>query len=161
MVGPSHWRISRNLEDNPRKYMQRTRWQETYQTGRSTNPPLLRLRKICAAWTDTLVCWNTVQSILTPRNVMKPTIPRSGKNSWRAPHKEGYTVVPRQVGHSVIRSPRHSGLEFSGTQPRESNGKKSKKRIKNEVPRVLQRKRTYFPIAHRAHRGLRTTYRTF
>ena len=33
------------------------------------------------------------------------------------------TVEPRLVGRSVIRTPRQSGHGFSGTQPRESNGK--------------------------------------
>ena len=59
------------------------------------------------------------------------------------------TVVPRLVGRSASRTPRMSGHASSGTQPRESNGKKSKKRIKNEVPNVLQRNRM-------AQRGLRT-----
>ena len=41
------------------------------------------------------------------------------------------TVVPRQFVHSVNGTPRKSGNGFSGTQPRESNGQKLKKRIKN------------------------------
>ena len=51
--------------------------------------------------------------------------------------REPYTVVPRSIGHPVNRTPRMSGHASSGTQPRESNGKKSKKRIKNEDPNVL------------------------
>ena len=47
------------------------------------------------------------------------------------------TVVPRLIGHPVNRTPRLSGHASSGTQPRESNGKKSKKKIKNEVLNVL------------------------
>ena len=65
--------------------------------------------------------------------------------------------LPRQTRHSVIVTPRISGHGFSGTQSK----KKSKKRIKNEVLNVLQGTRTYFPIVHRAHRGVRTRYRTF
>ena len=47
---------------------------------------------------------------------------------------ERATVEPRLVGHPAIRTPQQSGHGSSGTQPRESNGKKSKKMIKNEVP---------------------------
>ena len=67
------------------------------------------------------------------------------------------TVVPRQTRHLVIGTQRISGHGFSGTQPK----RKLKKRVKNEVPNVLQGTRTYFPIPHRAHRGVRTRYRTF
>ena len=71
------------------------------------------------------------------------------------------TVVPRKFVHSVNGTPRISGHGFSGTQPRESNGKKSKKRPKNKETNVLQRLRTYFLMTRRAHRRVRTRYRTF
>ena len=37
------------------------------------------------------------------------------------------TVEPRQFRHPAIGTPQQSGLGFSGTQPRESNGKNRRK----------------------------------
>ena len=51
-----------------------------------------------------------------------------------------YTVVPRQTRPTDNRTPRITGPGFSGTAPRQSNRKKSKKRIKKKsqtVPSVL------------------------
>ena len=44
----------------------------------------------------------------------------------------------RYSSTTVNQTPRYSGHGFSVTAPRESNGKKTKKRIKNEVLSVLQ-----------------------
>ena len=38
------------------------------------------------------------------------------------------TVEPQQIGHPAIRTPRQSGHGFSGTQPRESNEKKTEEK---------------------------------
>ena len=48
------------------------------------------------------------------------------------------TVEPRQIGPTDNLTLRITVPGFSRTAPRESNGKKSKKMIKNEVPSVLQ-----------------------
>ena len=49
-----------------------------------------------------------------------------------------HTVIPRQIVPTEIRTLQRTVPGFSGTASRESNGKKSKKRIKNKVSSVLQ-----------------------